>query len=68
MNASEVITMGRNRNRQASSVACRRDSPCSRLLLANSTIKIAFLLASPTSTTKPIRVKMLISIWAMRHA
>ena len=61
MNASDVITIGRSRSRHASSVAWRRDSPASRWYLANSTIRIAFLLASPTSTTKPIWVKMLMS-------
>jgi len=35
--------------------------PDSRLALANSTIRIAFLLARPTRTTKPICVKMLTS-------
>ncbi len=65
MNASEVITIGRSRSRQASSVAWRRDSPSSRRCLANSTIRIAFLLARPTSTTKPIWVKMLMSCLAI---
>ena len=32
------------------------------LLLANSTIRIAFLQARPTSTIKPIWVKMLLSL------
>ena len=58
MKANEVMTIGRNRSRQASSVAWRRGSPLSRFILANSTIKIAFLLARPTSTTKPIWVKI----------
>ena len=63
MNANEVIRIGRRRNFTAASVASRRDRPDSRLCLANSTIRIAFLLARPTSTTKPICVKMLMSEW-----
>ena len=42
--------------------------PASRAVLANSTIRIAFLHARPISTTKPICVKMLMSIFAHRHA
>ena len=61
MNANEVIRIGRRRSFTASSVASRRGRPASRFILANSTIRIAFLLARPTSTTKPICVKMLMS-------
>src|SRR5207247_5716183 len=49
---------------QAASAASKRDLPDSRCALANSTIKIAFLQASPTSTRKPICVKILMSIRA----
>ena len=61
MKASEVITIGRSRRWQASIAASRRAIPACRCRLANSTIRIAFLLASPTRTTKPICVKMLTS-------
>ena len=61
MNAAEVITIGRKRSLQAAKVASCRGAPSSRWCLANSTIRIAFLLARPTSTTKPICVKMLMS-------
>ena len=61
MKANEVIRIGRRRSFTASSVASRRGRPASRFSLANSTIRIAFLLARPTSTTKPICVKMLMS-------
>ena len=39
----------------------RRRLPSSSLSRANSTIRIAFLVANPTSTTKPIWIKMLTS-------
>jgi hypothetical protein len=65
MKAIDVITIGRSRSRQASMVASRTGMPFSRCTLANSTIRIAFLLASPTSTTKPIWVKMLMSMLAI---
>ncbi len=42
--------------------ASNGDMPSSCLRLANSTIKIAFLHARPTSTIKPICVKMLLSL------
>ncbi len=61
MNAIEVMMIGRSRSRHASSVASRIGLPDRRITLANSTIRIAFLLARPTSTTRPIWVKMLIS-------
>ena len=50
--------MGRSRSREASCVASWRDWPRSRSRLANSTIRIEFLQASPTSTTSPICTKM----------
>ena len=62
MNANDVIRIGRSRSWHASSVASKRGSPSSCCCLANSTIRIAFLLARPTSTTKPICVKMLMSM------
>ena len=62
MKAKEVIMIGRNRSRQASKVASRRSMPDSRFCLANSTMRIAFLLANPTRTMKPICVKMLTSM------
>ena len=65
MNASEVIKIGRSRRRQASRVAWASGWPSSCNCLANSTIKMAFLQASPTSTTKPICTKMLIAMWAI---
>ena len=64
MNANEVMMIGRSRSSQASSVASSRGAPNSRCFLANSTIRIAFLQARPTSTMKPTWVKMLMSIWA----
>ena len=53
MNANDVIRIGRSRTRAACSAARSIDSPCSRSVLANSTTRIAFLLASPTSMTSP---------------
>ena len=62
MNANEVMRIGRSRSRHASSTASRSGTPASWRCLANSTIRMAFLLASPTSTTKPICVKMVMSM------
>ena len=59
INANEVIKIGRRRNRDASSVASTMDRPCRCSSLANSTIRIAFLHASPTRTTRPICTNML---------
>ncbi|KAG0739104.1 hypothetical protein G6F32_017495 [Rhizopus arrhizus] len=53
--------MGRSRNRAASRTAASGSAPSISLARANSTIKIAFLAARPTSTTNPICVKMLLS-------
>ncbi|MCY1361373.1 hypothetical protein D9M69_480380 [compost metagenome] len=61
MKAMEVIRIGRRRRRQASSTALRRSMPSCCLSLANSTMRIAFLHARPTSTIRPIWVKMLLS-------
>ena len=53
MKAKEVIRIGRRRVRAASTAASNRLIPSSSACLANSTIRIAFLAARPTSTTKP---------------
>ena len=52
--AIEVINIGRNRRRPASKMASMALMPWSCSSLANSTINMAFLVASPTSTIKPI--------------
>jgi len=54
MKASEVITMGRSRSLAASIAALTASMPASRFILANSTIRIAFLAARPMSSTRPI--------------
>ena len=54
MNANEVIRIGRNRSRAASIAASRMERPWARSSVANSTIRIAFLAASPTTTSSPI--------------
>ncbi len=61
MNANEVIRIGRSRCRHASRVASCRDKPSRCICLAYSTIRMAFLHASPTSTTRPICTKILTS-------
>src|SRR3990167_8962621 len=61
MKAKLVIRIGRRRRRQASSTALTRSMPSSCFSLANSTMRMAFLQANPTSTIKPIWVKMLLS-------
>ena len=53
MNANEVIRIGRNRSRAASIAASRTPSPRCRSSLANSTIRIAFLAARPTTVISP---------------
>src|SRR5207244_3617535 len=58
MNANEVIRMGRRRSRDASTVASKRGLPSWCNCLANSTMRMAFLHANPTSTTRPICTKM----------
>ena len=62
LNANDVIRIGRNRNREASTAASCRSTPASICCLAYSTIRIAFLQARPTSTTNPIWVKILLSM------
>ena len=61
MNANDVMRMGRSRMRQASSAASTVERPRSCSSRANSTIRMAFLQARPTSTRNPIWVKMLLS-------
>lgn len=51
--ASEVIRMGRRRRRTASSVASKMLRPWSCSCTANSTIRMAFLDASPTVVNSP---------------
>ena len=67
MNATLVITIGRSRSLHASRVACHTLAPACRRDRAYSTIRMAFLLASPTSTTNPIWVKMFTSYPAHRQ-
>ena len=54
MNASDVIRIGLSRMRAASIAASVIDWPRSRNCSANSTMRIAFLAASPISMTRPI--------------
>ncbi len=54
MKAKDVIRIGRKRSRAASLAAWRISVPCSRRSLANSTMRIAFLLARPMSSARPI--------------
>jgi hypothetical protein len=61
MNATEVITIGRRRSRQASSAASTIPLPWNSSSRANSTIRIAFLQAKPISTTNPTWTKVLLS-------
>ncbi|MCY1459574.1 hypothetical protein D9M71_770590 [compost metagenome] len=61
MNASEVIRIGRKRKRQASTTAVTMACPSCSNWRATSTMRMAFFAAKPTSTMKPIWVRMLIS-------
>ena len=61
MNAKAVMRMGRKRRRADSSAACSIVLPSSYLALANSTMRIAFLAASPMSMIKPICTYTLLS-------
>ena len=54
INAKDVMMMGRRRSLAAPTAAVIASSPCSCFILANSTIKIAFLAARPISNTMPI--------------
>ena len=58
MKANDVIRIGRSRSREASTVASKRGLPSWCNCLANSTMRMAFLHANPTSTTRPICTKM----------
>src|SRR6266404_421888 len=63
--AIEVMRIGRSRRCAASSTAAFASRPCSSCrCLANSTMRMAFLHASPTSTSSPICMKMLLSPWS----
>src|SRR5438067_4153356 len=59
MNANDVIRIGLRRSFDASLVASNTERPSMCNCLANSTTRIAFLHARPTSTTRPICTKML---------
>ena len=49
MKANDVMRIGRKRSRAASMAASRSGTPRPRISLANSTIRMAFLAASPTT-------------------
>ncbi len=53
-NANDVIKMGRSRMRAPISAASINDLPRSYSVLANSTIKMAFLAARPINMIRPI--------------
>ena len=53
MNANDVIRIGRRRMRADSIAASTIDMPRSRSCSANSTIRIEFFAARPTSRTRP---------------
>ncbi len=57
--ANDVIRMGRNRIAAASVTAPVTVRPSARSWLANSTIRIAFLVTRPISMIRPMREKML---------
>src|SRR6185312_4504466 len=61
MNANEVIRIGRNLVRAASSAASRIGSPEARLSRATSTIRIAFFADNAISSTNPIWVYRLLA-------
>ncbi len=52
MKASEVITMGRKRRREACMAATSRLRPSRQDSTANSTMRMAFLAARPTRVTR----------------
>ena len=54
MKASAVIRIGRRRRRAPARAASAIEAPRSCSALANSTMRIAFLAASPISITRPI--------------
>ena len=53
MNANDVMRIGRSRSRAASTAASCSGMPCPRSSFANSTIRIAFFAASPTTAIMP---------------
>ena len=53
MKANEVMRIGRKRWRAAWTAAWRREAPWFRSSVANSTMRIAFLAASPTTVISP---------------
>src|ERR1019366_6055060 len=53
MNANDVMRMGRSRSRAASTAASCSGMPCPCSSFANSTIRIAFFAASPTTAIMP---------------
>ena len=53
MKAKEVMTMGRKRRRVASTAASVMDMPSARSSRANSTTRMAFLLARAIINTRP---------------
>ena len=61
MKAKAVIRIGRKRSLAASSAASSTDMPASCWALANSTIRIAFLAARPTSMIRPTWTNTLLS-------
>ena len=56
--ASEVISTGRNRIRQAWDTACRSGRPSARSRLVKSTIRMLFDTTMPTIITTPIKDMM----------
>ena len=54
MKAKEVMRIGRSRSFAPSSAASTSGRPFSYSILANSTIRMAFLAARPMSMTRPI--------------
>jgi len=54
MKANAVMRMGRSRSRAPASAASKTDVPRSYSVLQNSTMRMAFLAASPISITRPI--------------
>jgi hypothetical protein len=53
MKASDVMRMGRKRSRAASIAASWMERPCARSSVANSTMRMAFLAASPITANSP---------------
>src|SRR5258708_3127663 len=61
-NANEVMRIGRSRTRAASTAASSREAPSCWRSRANWTMRMAFLAARPTRTTKPPSPKPLTSL------